>query len=243
MTSISLLGPFYFYPMRWPDDGRAPARPPLMQLRQVEAPINPLLTLSQAYQQLRLDPDFGTSPPSRTDDEMIMDAVAAANGEIDGFEAWLGRALITQTWELSMMTFPGRAPIALPLPPLQAVLSVSYLDNDGVRQQLTDVASSPPGDGFRVGTEGVVAYVAPPYNANWPTAVRREGGSVVIRYRCGYGDDGSDVPALIRQYAKARLGHYYANPEMIITGGQAVEVPGYASILENLRVRGVFRTS
>lgn len=206
---------------------------PTWALSPVELPEATVLTIEEARMQLRVDPEPGTSPPSHPEDELILDCVRAATGELDGGDGWLGRALLTQTWRLSLNRFPD-GEVLLPLPPLQEVLSVTYLDTDGVERTLA------AGTDYRVGTEGRVAYVAAAHGKRWPRG-REQGGAVGITFRCGYGDEGSAVPALVRQYVKARLGFYYEHRETIVVGPglTAPEVPGYAHVLENLRVRGV----
>ncbi len=204
----------------------------------VTPPSEPVLTLAEAYQQLRLDPEFGTSPPSRPDDVYIEEAVVAATAELDGPEGWLGRCLAPQTLALTLPEFPSGEPVYLPFPPLISVDSVTYLDSDGADQTLTETTD------FRIGREGRVAYIAAAYGKAWPVG-RVQGGAVTILYRAGY-QAGSPpvvaVPALIKQYLKARLGFYYEHREPVVTGTIATPIPGYAHVLENLRIRGVYKS-
>lgn len=95
-------------------------------------------------------------------------------------EAATRRALITQTWELTYGYFPsGRAAINLPLPPLQSVVSIKYLDLDNVEQTLNPslykVVTSTTGYG----------YVVPVYGSVWPVALD-DVDSVKICFVCGY---------------------------------------------------------
>lgn len=203
-------------------------------LKLVSAPAARVLTLEQAYQQLRLDPDFGTSPPSRSDDDLILDAIDAAAGDLEGVTGWLGRALITQTWRLSLNAFPD-GEIMLPLPPLQSVVGVTYLNGDGVEETLT------VGTDYRVGDEGTVGYVAPAFGKSWPRGGRQQRGAVAVDFVAGYGDDPADIPGPIRQYLKARTTFYYENRDMVISGTSVTPTPFYRDSLENFRVRGVFR--
>jgi uncharacterized phiE125 gp8 family phage protein len=215
---------------------------PKAAIKVVTQPTEPLLTLTEAYAQLRLDPTFGTSPPSRPDDALIEGAVTAATAEVDGPEGWLGRCIAPQTLALSLPELPrDGAPIFLPFPPLIAVDSVTYLDADGVETQLVETAD------YRVGTEGRVPYIAPAWGTSFPRG-RVQGGAVTIIYRCGYAagsppvlDRTNPQLALIRQYVAARLGFYYEHREDIIAGSIVATTPGYASILENVRIRGAFR--
>lgn len=205
-----------------------------MAMKLVDPPATRVLTLDAAYQQLRLDPDFGTSPPSRSDDELILDAIDAAAGDLEGVTGWLGRALITQTWRLSLNAFP-EGEIVLPLPPLQSVVGVRYLNAEGVETSLTE------GTDYRVGDEGTLGYVVPAHGKSWPRGGRSQKGGVSVEFVAGYGDDPSDIPGPIRQYLKARLTFYYENRDLVTTGTQVAPTPFWRDSLENFRVRGAFR--
>lgn len=206
-----------------------------MALKLVDPPANRVLTLEDAYQQLRLDPDFGTSPPSRSDDQLILDAIDGAAGDLEGVTGWLGRALITQTWRLSLNAFPP-GEIILPLPPLQSVVGINYLNAEGVEETLV------AGTDYRVGNEGTLGYVVPAHGKSWPSGGRQQRGAVSVDYVAGYGDASADIPGPIRQYLKARLTFYYENRDMVTTGTQIAPTPFWRNSLENFRVKGVIRS-
>lgn len=191
-----------------------------------------LVSLAEMYLQLRLDPTG--SPPSHPDDSLIETAVQAATEELCGpnGEGWLGRALVAREYRLDLNGFPGGA-LGIPLPPLQSVTGVSYLDGDGVEQVLDPAA-------YTVFTAGTPGTIRPAYNTAWPTSIRRGAGAVSVRFIAGYPDP-SDIPAPIRQWIKARAGFFYENRESIISGTIATELPGFPAMLENYRVRGVFK--
>lgn len=207
---------------------------PKMAATVVTPPAVAILSRDEVYQQLRLTGQFGASPDTRPDDTLL-DAIAlAATQELDGPEGWLGRALITQTIELALPAFPA-GPIVLPWAPLQSVTSVKYLDTDGVDTTLVD------GTDYRVGVEDPRApYITPAYGKAFPS-VRRQGGSVRVRYVAGYGDTSAAVPELIKQYARFRVGFYYENREHIVTGTISTELPTVASMLNGFRIQGTFR--
>lgn len=90
-----------------------------MPLYPIAAPDHDdVLTLAAAKAHLRVD--------FNDDDELIESYIATAIENVDGRDGWLGRALAAQTWELRLADFCGE--IAIPLPPLIEVLSVSYYD-------------------------------------------------------------------------------------------------------------------
>jgi uncharacterized phiE125 gp8 family phage protein len=123
--------------------------------------------------------------------------ITAARQRIDGADGWLGRALMTQTWQGRFDAFPachgGR--IYIPLPPLQS-LTVSYLDAAGATVTLT------------AGVDYQLVMAQRPYIVPltaWPTAAGIDG--VIIEFVAGYGDDGDDVPEPIRTAVALGAGH------------------------------------
>lgn len=208
-------------------------------LVQTAAPADPLFTIEQARAHLRVDPVFGVSPPTHPDDELIAECFQAAQDELEGVTGWLGRALVKQTWRLSMNRFPaGAEQIMLPLPPLHGVTRVSYMDADGERQDLTDVAASPPGTGYRVARGAVVGSILPPYGGAWPTSGRVDTGAVQIEFEAGYAT-AADVPAAIRRWVATRAATFYEHRETAVVGTIATMIPAYMHNLENFRVRGL----
>ena len=166
------------------------------------------------------------SPPAHPDDALIASFVQAAINELDGIDGWLGRALVTQTWQLVLDTFPACA-IRLPLPPLQSVDSISYIDGDGASQTLD------PADYRVFAPDSDPGRVEPAYGLSWP-AVRGQSGAVTITYTCGYGDP-ADVPELIRTYIRLRVGQYYENRELVATGVSVAPIPYLRDSLESYR--------
>lgn len=210
-----------------------------MELVRVSAPEEPVVSLEDARRHMRVD----TFQPEQThpDDADITAFVQAATDEIDGRNGWLGRALVTQTWKLLLDEFPGsfrfgcnrHGRIALPLPPLQSVTSVKYIDADGVEQTLTADTD------YRVVTDAEPGFVEPLYGKTWPSA-RDEANAVRITYVAGYGDSGDDVPALLRSYVKIAAAFRYQFRELGIAGTEVPTVKHLVAALENYRMRGVF---
>ena len=102
-----------------------------MNLRLITPPAVLPVSLAELKAEARLDGE------DSTDDARLAGCLRAAVDRLDGAEGLLGKALITQTWELLLPSFPchgGR--IDLPLPPLQEVISVTYTDPAGDEQTL-----------------------------------------------------------------------------------------------------------
>lgn len=110
-------------------------------------------------------------------------------------EDYMQRAIFTQTQEVRFDDFPPimrlreriQLPdryfdfdaIKLPFPDLQSVVSIKYIDIDGVEQTIT--ASD-----YVVDTYDYLGAVRPAYGLAWPS-VRSEANAVRVQYKCGYG--------------------------------------------------------
>lgn len=156
---------------------------PHMRLVLVTPPAVEPLTVDEARARSNLG--------SKVSDEVVQAFITAARQTIDGADGWLGRALITQSWLGSLDYFPacdgGR--IFIPLPPLQEITSLSYLDGGGASVVVDPAA-------YQV-VMGPRPYILPVYNSSWP-AVTCRADAVTIEFTAGYGDAGADVPEPIR---------------------------------------------
>ena len=85
-------------------------------------------------------------------------------------ETFLGKTLITSTWELKIDFFCD--PLVLPMSPIQSVTTISYVDTDGVSQTFTD---------FQVDESG---RLAPAFGFSWPST-RSQFDAVTITYIAG----------------------------------------------------------
>jgi len=158
----------------------------------VEGPTEEPISLEQAKIQLRED---------QGDNDTLISALIVAARQLA--ENNMRRAIMPQTWRLSLDSFPVGG-IVLPRPPLISVTSVSYLDAAGDRQVLAE-------GGYRVQTSEHEAVVRPLYGQCWPQA-RRDAESVQVEYRAGYADAVA-VPAAIKQWLLLCIGTWYANRE------------------------------
>lgn len=150
------------------------------------APASDFIVDETLYEHLRLE--TSGSPAAPADSATVAIYKAAAQSYLDGPAGILGRALVTQTWTLTLPAFPVyTAPqLWLPLPPLQSVASITYIDGDGAEQTLASSAYNVVLRGERPG------YVAPSFGATWP-ATRKQESAVSVQFVAGYGDP-ADVP-------------------------------------------------
>lgn len=182
-----------------------------MVLRTITQPATEPVTLAEVEQQVRCG--------DLSEESNIINLLIQAVRE--RAEAITRRALITQTQELVLDSFPsGRNSIVIPKAPLQSIVSIKYIDTAGVEQTL-------PSSTYRVISDCEPADVIPAYGLSWPVA-RNDKAVVRVRFVCGYGplasDDPEDpdkempnnVPAGIKQWILMNLSTLYENRESVV---------------------------
>ena len=144
-----------------------------------------------------------------TDDTDIGTLITTARMQVEDYTL---SALVTQTWELVLDGFPTGG-IKVPVPPLQSVTSIKYIDTDGTQQTLDALL-------YAVDTDSVPGLVVPAYGESWPSA-RDEINAVRVRYVAGFGAK-EDVPEDIKTCIKSIVGVTYDNSQGIIGGQQMI---------------------
>jgi uncharacterized phiE125 gp8 family phage protein len=192
-------------------------------LVQLTPPSVEPITLAQAKLQCRIDSDI------TADDALITGLIVAARKHAEFRQK---RALVTQQWKYCLDTFPFfkswsmlGSPITLPLPPVQTVDSVKYIDPAGNLDTLStslysvDVFSQP-------------ARVCPVFSQPWPISNLYTPNSVQITFHCGYGlpsDSPATIPQTTIQAMLLMIGHWYRTREAV--GDYGAEVPMAAEAL------------
>ncbi len=186
-----------------------------MQLRyaltQVTAPLTEPLELDDAKNHLGVD--------LTVDDGMIERLTGAARRQA---ESYLGRALITQTWDLHLDRFPVWT-IDVPRPPLRSVDSLVYIDSAGTAQTL-------PKERYRVDAASEPGRITP---GLWRDLARDPSrtNAVTVQFKAGYGDKAVDVPEDIRQALLLLVGSFYGHREDIVVGETVARLPRGAEAL------------
>lgn len=134
-------------------------------------------------------------------------------------ESILQRPLITQTWDQVHDAFPDcDAPIKLERPPVQSIVSVTYLDADLATQTMAptdyvlDRLASPGG------------WLYPAQGVSWPgTAAVLN--ALTIRFVAGFGDAAVDVPEDIVQWILLVATYMYENRSGVDFTGKQQELP------------------
>jgi uncharacterized phiE125 gp8 family phage protein len=185
-----------------------------MGLSLVSAPTADPLDLIDAKRHLRIEDDV-------TDDDDLVGSLISAAGE--RAELATHRALIRQTWDLVLDSFPDADFIEIPKPPLVSITSVSYIDTGGVTQTFSSsgyVVTAPAGPRCARGR------LALKFGSVWPVT-QAQRGAVTIRFIAGYGGSWADVPSLLRAGMKLDVGTLYENRESALIGlrGTVEELP------------------
>lgn len=156
-------------------------------LNRTAAPASQPVTLDEAKAQLNV--------LHADDDAYITALISAATAAV---EEMSGRALITQTWELSLR-YP-RTRVYLPVTPVQSIDIITYYDRDEVQQ--TGTVSD-----FHLFSDIYRAWVEPKDKKDWPDVFGRA-DALTISFVAGYGA-ASDVPVELKQAILMLLTHWY----------------------------------
>lgn len=105
------------------------------------------------------------------------------------------RQICTATWDYRLDCFPAWE-IGLPLPPLQSITSITYVDTDGATQTFSSSK-------YLVDAYSEPGRVTPVWDQIWPTT-RWQNNAVTIRFVAGYGA-ASAVPDSIKHAIKMHV--------------------------------------
>lgn len=188
-----------------------------MSLRLITPAAELAVSLAEAKLHLRVD---------GTDEDALITALIHAAAETA--EQITGRAVMPQTWELTLDAFPDA--LELTRVPAVSVTSVKYYDTTGVQRTLDSTAYAlDNADDFGL------AYIVPAYGAEWPET-REQINAVAVRYVAGYADAAS-VPMPIKQWILLQIGAMYANREReALSTSSAVTLAFADGLLDRYRV-------
>jgi uncharacterized phiE125 gp8 family phage protein len=193
-----------------------------MILRRLITPpaAEPLDLESEVKAQVRVD--------GAADDARLAGCVTAARMALENER---GIALITQVWEVGFSGFPCGAAgpygrlggIELPLPPLQTVDWVHYVDSAGATQtwdptKYTVVNPS--------GTKARRAWIVPKYGEVYPTTLWVP-EAVTVKITVGYGLTFAAVPGPLRQAMLLHVGELWRDREQSVVGTIVTRSPQY----------------
>ncbi len=167
---------------------------------------------------------------------------------VNRFERETGRALITQTWQMSLEpeARPSRAAfvrmqispfawsgiggsVELRPNPVQSVTEILAYDTENNDTPVdTDV--------YRLDNLSTPARVLLNTGQSWPTGLRAA-NSMVVEYVTGYGDAAA-VPDDIKTALRIMVANWWEHRESLIVGTISAEIPGLVrEIMQGYRVR------
>lgn len=186
-----------------------------MALKLITAPTALPVTLAEAKLHLRV---------THTDEDTLISALIVS--AVAGAEHETGRALMAQTWEVTLDAFP--AAIELTRPPVQSVTSITYADVAG-QQTVLPIAQY----ALDAADEFGFAYVVPAYGGEWPET-REEINAVKVRFVSGYAT-ADDVPSPIKSWILLQVGAMYAHRESEVQG-QLQKLAFVDTLLQRYRI-------
>ena len=161
-----------------------------MNLRLITAPAVEPVSLETVKSFLRVD---------GTDEDALITSLAKAAREKG--EELARRALITQTWDMTVNMWPIDLRLKVYRPPLQSITSVKYFDSDNIEHTWTDYVTDTRN------APGVVIF------NTLPGVALLESGAITVRFVAGYGDAESAVPERVKSLILALTAHWYENRE------------------------------
>lgn len=184
------------------------------------APATEPVSVAEAKTHCRVD--------TSADDTYIGGLITTAREHV---EELLGRALITQTWDMVLDAFPSVSEIKLPRPPLVSVTSITYTNS-------SNVASTFAAANYYVDTYAEPGRVKLMDGKSWPADTLRTLSGVVIRYQAGYGAAAA-VPGWAKQAILLLVGDLYENREDTIIGSGISALPSFNGMMNLLYPRRI----
>jgi len=186
-----------------------------MSLILITPPEAEPLSLADAKHFLRVEHDY--------DDELIAALIAGARGHV---EAATRRALMSQTWRLTLDAWPRHGRITVLLAPLREVVAAQVYDAAGLPRTIdpetfvVDAAASP----------GVIAF--PPWVVAAP---ERSLAGIEIDVAAGYGEAAEDVPQPLLHAIRLLVAHWYENRGVTTEAGAQPMPAGVAPLIAPFR--------
>ncbi len=184
-----------------------------MNLTLVTAPAVLPILLDQAKDHLKVS--------TNDEDAYIGGLISVATAQLDGWAGVLGRAMIMQTWDLTLPAFCDR--LRLPLPPTISVDTITYIDTAGASQTL--------GAGIWTLVSGGTgkSELVRDIDQSFPST-RTQDDAVTVQFTAGYGPSWNDVPPTLRHAMLFLIAHYYEERQIVGPGGLA-KIPDAADAL------------
>ena len=185
-----------------------------MGLSLVTGPATEPVTLAEAKAHLRVT--------IADDDGLIAGYILAARRYAEGYTR---RSFCTQTWDYTIdYCWPWvkrdcylARRITLPLPPLQSVSSITYVDTDGASQTLAS-------DQYVVKIDDTSGIIEPAYQVTWPE-VRYQLSAITVRFVSGWTQVPDEIRTAIMLHTEILHDRNPSDREMLETARDALLDP------------------
>jgi uncharacterized phiE125 gp8 family phage protein len=196
---------------------------PFRSLRRITQPAVEPVSLAFAKTHVRVD--------TETDDLYIQSLISVARQYVEDV---LDITICTTVWEVKYDLFPIWAIILPRLPMQDKTITVTYRSGDGTYSTLSSANAA-----FQVDASVLPGRIYPQWATAWP-ATRGDENSVTVRYTAGYGDDGQNVPPVVKHLILILVAHWYDTRQPAVTGAP-VSVPQTFETLLAASSMGVYR--
>ena len=156
-----------------------------------DATVEPV-TLAEMKLHLRVD--------DSDRDTLISQLITVARQDA---EDRMQRTLLPTVWRVLLDSFPDA--IRLPMPRVQSVSSIQYVDVDGALRTLNSAL-------YTVDTASEPGWIVPAWEQEWPDA-REQIHAVSVVYTAGF-PAAADVPAPITHWIKLAVGQMFRDAEL-----------------------------
>jgi uncharacterized phiE125 gp8 family phage protein len=143
----------------------------------------------------------------------IENKIKAVVSYLDPPDGILGRAMISQTLQISLADFP-KGPIELPYPPVQSISAsgIKYLNSSDAETTVSSLI-------YVLKNDQEPALIILKTGESWPTDfTENDPYPVKINFKAGYGDNPANVPETIRLWIMMAVGDFYLQRENILIG-------------------------
>lgn len=164
------------------------------RLRLVTAPVVEPVSLDEAKEHLRVEMEM-------TDEDPLIDSMTrSVRAECESIAR---RAFVTQTWDLILDAWPTTGVIEVPLPPLQSVTSITYVDSD-------EIGYTMPATDYGVDADSEPGRIYLKAGKSWPGGSLRQVAGVKVRFVAGF-SSADLVPDIYKAAIRLGLDVYYNN--------------------------------